>query len=143
MLGLLALISAALFTGAAVYISLAEHPARLTLDDAAALAQWAPAYRRGFAMQATLAVVSGLMGLAAWWVSRDPFWAAGAILMLANWPYTLLAIRPTNHRLEATPPLQVSGETRRLLLRWGRLHAVRSGLGILATAVLLFAAQRA
>src|SRR5438552_18751594 len=103
MLGLLGLLAAALFTGAAVYINLAEHPARLQLDDDGALAQWAPAYRRGFAMQATLAVLSGLLGLAAWWASRDPFWALAAVLMLANWPYTLLVIRPTNHRLEVRP----------------------------------------
>jgi hypothetical protein len=141
MLGLLALVAAAAFTGAAVYINVAEHPARLQLDDAPALAQWAPAYRRGYAMQASLAIVAGLLGLAAWWSARDPLSVVGAVLMLANWPYTLLGIRPTNHRLEKMQQGQVSGETRRLLLRWGRLHAVRSALGFLATAAFLAAAR--
>jgi len=81
MLGLLALLAAALFTGAAVYINLAEQPARLELDNEGALAEWAPSYKRGFAMQATLAVLSGLLGLIAWWGSREPIWAVGAILM--------------------------------------------------------------
>ena len=76
MLGLLALVTASIFFGAAVYINIAEHPARLGLPDGAALAEWGPAYRRGFAMQAPIAVVSALVGAAAWWTTVDPLWAA-------------------------------------------------------------------
>jgi hypothetical protein len=69
LLGQLALLSAAVFAGAALYISLVEQPARLGLDDRSLLAQWKPAYKRGTAMQAPLAVVGFLLGLAAWWQS--------------------------------------------------------------------------
>jgi hypothetical protein len=141
MLGLLALVTASIFFGAAVYINIAEHPARLGLSDAAALAEWRPAYRRGLAMQAPIAVVSALLGAAAWWTTGDPLWALGAVIMLANWPYTLVAIMPTNHLLEAT----ASGgdrDTRERLTRWGHLHAVRSALSGIATLIYLVAAQR-
>ena len=64
--GLSALVVAALFTGAAFYINVAEQPARLGLEDRALLAQWTRAYPRGFVMQASLAVAGFLLGAAAW-----------------------------------------------------------------------------
>jgi hypothetical protein len=60
---LIALIAAALFAGAALYISVAEHPARMRLDDRAALTQWQPSYARATPLQAGLAALSLLMGL--------------------------------------------------------------------------------
>ena len=135
--GVLALIVAALFAGAAAYITLAEHPARMPLPTGPLLTQWKPSYARGFTMQATLAVLGGIAGVAAWWVSREPLFVAGAVVLVANWPYTLLVIMPVNHRLNATEPDQANDVTRRDLVRWGQLHAVRTVLGGVST--LLFA----
>ncbi len=138
--GLLALVLAAVFFGAAVYINIAEHPARLAISDSAALAQWGPAYKRGFAMQASLAIAGGLAGVAAWWISGGLLWLLGAGLMIANWPYTLLVIMPVNHRLQAIAIDQAAAESRALLVRWGHLHGWRSALGGAATLVFLLAA---
>jgi hypothetical protein len=138
-LGLLALISTAIFTGVALYVNVAEQPARLSLDDRALLAQWKPSYKRGAAMQAPLALVGCLLGLIAWWQTSHPGFLIGAVAILAPWPWTLIAIKPTNDALLATEPEQAGPQTRTLIVHWGALHGVRTALGALATVAFLWA----
>lgn len=129
---ILALICATLFTGAAGYITLVEHPARLQLDDGPLLAQWLPSYDKALPIQAGLAIAGGVAGLAAWYLSGDARAAVGSVTLLANWPFTLLAIMPTNRRLKAIGSERAGPASRALLLTWGRLHAVRSVLGLVS-----------
>jgi hypothetical protein len=137
--GYLALTVSALFTGAAFYVNFVEQPARLTLDDRALLAQWKPAYQRGTTMQASLAIIDFVLGALAFWQTGRLAFLIGALLMLANWPWTLFAILPTNKILMATDLAQAGSETRALLMKWNSLHAVRTVLGALATAAFIFA----
>jgi Domain of unknown function (DUF1772) len=137
--GLLALIGAAIFTGAALYVNVAEQPARLLLDDRALLTEWKPSYQRGAAMQAPLALLGCLLGLIAGWQTSHPEFLIGAIAMIAPWPWTLIAIKPTNDALLATEPDQAGPRTRALVLKWGVMHSVRTALGVLATLAFLWA----
>jgi hypothetical protein len=135
--GNLGLAIAAIFAGAAFYVSFAEQPARLELDDRALLAEWKPAYKRGFAMQAPLAIIGFLLGFVAWWLSGKIAFLTGAVLLAANWPWTMLAIMPTNRALMATALDAAGPHSRLLILKWSRLHAVRSMLGGLAVVAFL------
>ena len=137
--GQLALTTAAVFSGAALYINVAEQPARLGLDDKALLTEWKPAYKRGTAMQAPLAVLGFLLGLTAWWQTGHPAWAMGGLLMIANWPVTFLAIMPTNNTLMALEPSLADSDSRAMIKRWGSLHGVRTALGMGASLVFLWA----
>jgi hypothetical protein len=135
----MALVLAALFAGAALYVNLAEQPARLALDDRALLAEWKPSYDKGKMMQASLALLATLLGLLAAYESGRAIWLLGAALMLASWPYTLIVIMPTNRALQATPIESAGPETRRLIETWGRLHAARTAFGIAGTLAFLWA----
>jgi hypothetical protein len=137
--GLFALAVAALFTGAAFYVNFAEQPARLELKDRPLLAEWQKSYPLGFAMQGPLALIGFILGAVAWWQTDKPAFLAGALLILANWPYTLIAIMPTNKILMATDLDKAGAKTRHLIVKWNRLHAVRTALGALAVISFLFA----
>ena len=137
--GQVALALAAVFAGAALYVNLAEQPARLTLDDRALLAEWKPSYDKGKMMQASLALLATLLGLLAAYESGRAIWLLGAALMLASWPYTVIVIMPTNRALQATPIESAGPETRRLIETWGRLHAARTAFGIAGTLAFLWA----
>ncbi|QTL04956.1 DUF1772 domain-containing protein [Aquabacter sp. L1I39] len=137
--GHLALVVSAVFTGAAFYINVAEQPARLMLEPAGQLRQWKPAYKRGFAMQATLALLGCLLAGIAFSLTRDWAFLAGAVLLIANWPFTLIGSMPTNRQLLALGEDKAGAHSQRLIENWGQLHMVRTGLGMVATGVLLWA----
>ncbi|WP_349572461.1 DUF1772 domain-containing protein [Azotobacter salinestris] len=133
----LAVLCCTLFTGAAVYINLVEHPARLECTTEIAAAQWAPSYRRATRMQASLAIASSLAGVLAWLLGGGIAWLLGALLIGLVVPFTFVAIMPTNQRLLEPGRDLSSPETRQLLDKWGRRHGVRSALGLAASVVYL------
>jgi Domain of unknown function (DUF1772) len=134
-----ATLATALFTGAAVYISLVEHPARLLCPTAHAVEQWRPSYKRAIVMQASLAVAGSLLALAAWLTGAGLVWLLAGVLLGSVVPFTLIVMWPTNKQLE-DPGLDTANDlARSLLVRWGRLHAIRSALSLVALVLMLFA----
>ena len=83
-------------------------------------------------MQAPLALIGSLSALAAWWFEGGAAWLIGGLVLLLIVPFTLVAILPTNKRLESEELDLHSEEAGRLLRRWGRLHAIRSVLSAVA-----------
>lgn len=128
---------AALFAGAAIYITAVEHPARMSCGTDVALREFAPSYRRATVMQASLAVIGCLAGLGSAWVLRDAWVGLGALLLGGVVPLTLVVILPTNRQLLEPSLDPRDPRATELLIRWGRLHAVRSVLSTGALAILL------
>jgi uncharacterized membrane protein len=138
----LATLCAGLFAGAAAYISLVEHPARIECGTEVAATVFGPSYRRAAVMQASLAAVGVLASFLAWLQDRGALVLLGGILLGSVIPFTLMVIMPTNQRLLDPGLVRGSTETAALLRRWGRLHAVRSVTSALAFGLLLWESVR-
>jgi uncharacterized membrane protein len=137
MLLLIAAAATGLFAGAAIYVSVVEHPARVGCGTEVAMREFGPSYHRGAIMQASLAVAGCMAGLVAGWLQRDWTTVSAALLLGSLVPFTLIAILPTNKRL-LDPTLNPHDlEAERLLARWGRLHAVRTIASTVAFALFL------
>ena len=132
---LLAILATTFFAGTAIYVNLVEHPARMGCSTEIAATVWAPSYKRATVMQASLAIVGSLAGVAAWLLGASVMWLLGALFIFAVVPVTLIVIFPTNNRLLATDRNLASPETRELLVRWGQLHAIRSVLSLIASVI--------
>ncbi|MGE0684273.1 MAG: DUF1772 domain-containing protein [Candidatus Binatia bacterium] len=130
LLELAATLCSGLFAGASIYITLVEHPARMQCGMALAVTEFAPSYKRAAAMQASLAAIGFVCAVMTWFWGAPLSWLIGGILLGAVIPFTLLVIFPTNKQLLDPGLDRNSSLTEQLLIRWGRLHAVRSLLGL-------------
>lgn len=121
------------FFGAAIYISLVQHPAALDAGGTVAGRFFPPMYRRAAPMQASLAVIGSIASIVAWVLGAGWLWLAGGLVFLAVVPFTLLCFKEINGPLMDAARNPESTETFGLLRRWGRLHWVRtiiSGLSL-------------
>src|ERR1700730_3121395 len=113
----LALLCTGLFAGAAAYVSFVEHPARMLCGTRLALTEFAPSYKRGVVMQASLAALGTLAAVAAWLMGASALWLAGGLLLGTLIPFTLVVILPTNKRL-LDPSLDKDSKLAEQLQRW-------------------------
>jgi len=123
---MIAILSCVSFAGIAIYINLAEHPARLECGTKLASTVFGPSYRRAAAIQASLALIATIFGISLAFYSSNYFWLVGALFIFFVVPFTFIAIMPTNKRLLTMPNDRSLMETEALLKKWGALHAVRS-----------------
>lgn len=134
----ISVLACGLFTGAAIYISLVEHPARMECGVEIAATEFTPSYRRATILQASLAGLGLVSSLVAWLAGATFWWVVAGVLLGSVIPFTLLVILPTNKQLLSRELDRRSERTGRLLARWGALHALRSVLSGLALVVYLY-----
>jgi hypothetical protein len=127
---MLSTLSAGLFAGGAIYVTLVEHPARRQCGTVLAIKEFAPSYQRGAIMQASFAAIGFLSATSAWLKSSRVWWLIGDGALLAAIVFTIIVIFPTNKKLLDSSLDKNSELALTLLIRWGRLHAVRSLLGL-------------
>jgi hypothetical protein len=120
------------FFGAALYISVVQHPAALETGNDFAARFFRPMYRRAAVLQASLALVGCASSIAAWLGGAGELWLIAAVLIGSVVPFTLIVIKPVNDAL--LEKREVTSGAGGLLLRWGYLHwarSVASGLAFL------------
>lgn len=137
LLQILATLSTGLFCGAAAYINLVEHPARMACGTELAYCQWQPSYRRATRMQASLALAGTLFGLLAWWQGASVAYLLGSLALFAVVPFTFIVIMPVNKALQQADVQTERTRVTSLLARWDRLHAFRTLFSLLAFLILI------
>lgn len=139
---------AGVFAGASAFISIAQHPALLETDE---LGFQAPFFRRMYfyaaRMQGPMAVASGVSALVVYVLQRDrlahissepvrsaQLWLASGCAMLAITPFTVATMLRLNCELTNPKLCRSRGPSwlQAALVRWGRLHRVRTGASLLA-----------
>jgi len=132
-----------IFSGAALFINVGEHPARMSaLHTADAVSQWQPSYKAGLYMQGGIMIVVMISGFTAYFKFAGAHWymLLNAIVALVMWLYTVICMMPINNTLMALKTREEKGteQAKHLLVKWNRLHAVRSFLGTAAFALTLY-----
>ncbi|BDA45397.1 probable anthrone oxygenase tpcL [Coccomyxa sp. Obi] len=136
-------ISSGLFAGATLAISIAEHPARQNMDPQQGLKQFQQSYKRIAPSQIALALTSAgsSLYLASKGGEAKNVYLAAGIAMVAMLPFTKIFLMPTNNRLNSADKKE-DVEVKQLFSKWGKLHAVRTAVSILAFTGLTIAALK-
>jgi len=129
-------ICTALFAGAALYVSVVEHPARLACSADVALAEWRPSYKRAAVMQVILAAGGVFAAIGAYMSGRGTAVLVAGIVLATVVPWTLIVIMPTNRELLNPARVATTPDTDVLLRKWGRLHVIRTVASLLAVVIL-------
>jgi hypothetical protein len=138
------LVSTGVFFGSALYVSVVEVAARNRMRGVEPLVDHFQAtYPLAKAVQGPMALIAAGSGVAAYLNTVDAnknVLLGVALLTFSVWPYTLIAVMPTNEQLLDGDVPKKRGETwvRQMLNRWSWMHSVRTVAG--GASLLLLAA---
>lgn len=135
----LALFLCGTFFGAAVYISIAQHPASMKAGVPVAAKFFPPMYGLAAPMQIVSALGGTLAGFIEWYLADNVLWAIGAALLIFVIPFTLVVLKPINDQLLDPSAERTESEIEDLLNQWAPRHWVRSIASGLSFAIYLWA----
>ncbi|CAF2040515.1 unnamed protein product [Rotaria magnacalcarata] len=134
-----AVLSAGLFAGTALYMTIGEVPAMRAIGGDIQWRFFPYMYERAAVSQASLAVIAGVAGvLHGTRIVRAPsdrnLWIAAGTIFIGIIPYTVICMLPTNlriindnKRIQAGSESQIDPATQKKLLdKWTSLHLVRT-----------------
>ena len=139
MLTIVAAFCAGIFSGAAIFMTVVQHPAALEAGGGVPGRMFPPMFRRAGVMQVGLALVGSGAGLGAWLLESGPLCLVGAGALFSIVPFSLILVKPLNGPLLDPERDPDTPETIELLKRWDHLHRIRSVAGIAAFAMFLAA----
>ena len=111
----LAVLTAGLFSGAAIFISLGEHPARMACGTKLASTVFPGSFKRAAIIQSIFQLLSTLFSVLAWLNGSDIEWLYYGLLFLTLMPYTFFILMPINYKLLADDLDRESPKTKALL----------------------------
>ncbi len=131
-----AIFCCALVAGAAVYVSLVEHPAIAEAGATLATGYLLFSQPRPVLYQGAFGVLGGLAGIVAGIVGSDFLWLAGGVMLMMSTLFQLVVVVPATRRVSLLDPMQQAADMPRRLARLSRINAIQS-LGSLA-ALMIF-----
>ena len=127
----------AIFTGAAIFVTFVEHPARMFHGTNLASTVFPTSYKRAALLQAPLTMLGFVSSLVAWLAGSNIWWLIAGLVLFSSMPFTLAMIMPTNKKLLDPKIDRDSDSTKVLLQTWGKLHAVRSVLSTVSLVIFI------
>lgn len=126
--------------GIALASSVIVHPILAMISRESAIEVFKPFFDKTHIWVLVLSIIVTVLALILSFITGNWWWFGISMLMHLNGPYTIKFMMPTNRRLMAENVNPNSDQTKKDLLNWGNLHAVRTiwnGLIFLAFILLL------
>ena len=112
--------------GVALASSIIVHPILKTISRSAAIEVFKPFFDKTHKIVLTMSLIVSVLALILSILTKNWWWFAISALMHLNGPYTIKFMMPTNRRLMEDNVDPNSVQTKKDLLNWGSLHAVRT-----------------